>query len=132
MGIPMELLSQLMNQPLLLLRLSLLLDTPLLTDTHMEDLLPTLTVLLSQLMSQLLLLPRLSLPLLVVLLLHLLLSHTLDSHTLLDSHTPLDFLMPDLWPTQMVRLSPLSQLILLLPELSTLPPTQVPKNQLVC
>merc|ERR1712029_590291 len=90
----------------------MLLDTPLLMDTHTEDLSLTLTVLLSQLMSQLLLLPRLSLPLPVVLLLHLLLLPTLDSHMLLDFHTPLD--------------SPLSQLILLLPELSTLPPTQAP------
>merc|ERR1719499_2139160 len=100
---------------------------PMLPDTHTlsEDLLLTPTVLLSQLMSQLLPLPRLSLPLPVVLLLHPVPLLMLDFHTLLDSHTL------DLLPTPMALLSLLSQLMWSPPELNTLLPMPVLKNQIV-
>merc|ERR1712117_653036 len=107
--------------------LMLVTPTPMLLDTHTlsEDLLLTPTVPLSQLMSQLLPPPRLSLPLLVVLLLHPVPLLMLDFHTLLDSHTL------DLLPTPMALLSQLSQLMWSPPELNTLLPTPVLKNQIV-
>merc|ERR1712117_608351 len=105
--------------------LMLVTHTPMLLDTPTlsEDLLLTPTVPLSQLMSQLLPPPRLTL-LLVVLLLHPVPLLTLDFHTLLDSHTL------DLLPTPIALLSQLSQLMWSPPELNTLLPTPVLKNQI--